>query len=60
MFPPFLNVTDEASAQQCRRRHQQRKLHTLTFWRDGLERQLAAINAAINTLERQMQESSDS
>jgi hypothetical protein len=26
------------------------------FWRDGLERQLAAINAAINTLERQMQD----
>lgn len=28
----------------------------LTFWRDGLERQLAALNAAISTLERQMQD----
>jgi hypothetical protein len=27
----------------------------LTFWRDGVERQLAALNAAISTLERQMQ-----
>lgn len=26
----------------------------LSFWRDGLERQLAAITAAINTLEQQM------
>ncbi len=26
----------------------------LTFWRDGIERQLAAINAAISTLEAQM------
>ena len=59
MFPPFLSGVDEASVRQCRRRHQQRKLHTLQFWRDGLERQLAAINATITTLERQMQESGD-
>ncbi len=26
----------------------------LTFWRDGVERQLAALNAAISTLEQQM------
>jgi hypothetical protein len=26
----------------------------LSFWRDGLERQLAAITAAISTLEQQM------
>ncbi len=26
----------------------------LTFWRDGLERQLAAINAAISTLQQQI------
>lgn len=37
-----------------RRRHQQRKLQMLTFWRDGLERQLAALNAAISTLEAQI------
>jgi hypothetical protein len=27
----------------------------LSFWRDGVERQLAAVNAAISTLEQQMQ-----
>jgi hypothetical protein len=27
----------------------------LTFWRDGAERQLAALNAAISTLEQQIQ-----
>lgn len=26
----------------------------LTYWRDGVERQLAAVNAAISTLEKQM------
>lgn len=30
-------------------------MRMLSFWRDGLERQLAAINAAIGTLEQQMQ-----
>jgi len=38
---------------------QERKLQMLTFWRDGLERQLAAINASISTLQRQMQDSAD-
>ncbi len=37
------------------RRHQERKLRMLRFWRDGVERQLAAVNAAISTLEQQMQ-----
>jgi hypothetical protein len=37
-----------------RRHHQQRKLQMLTFWRDGVERQLAALNATISTLEAQM------
>ena len=59
MFPPFVGCGDPDSHQRLRRRHQERKLHTLTFWRDGLERQLAAINAAISTLERQMQDSAD-
>ena len=26
----------------------------LTFWRDGLERQLAAVTAAMDTLQRQI------
>lgn len=59
MFPPFLGCGDTANAQQFRRRHQERKLQTLTFWRDCLERQLAALNAAISTLERQMQDSGE-
>jgi len=41
-----------------RRRHQQRKLQMLSFWRDGLERQLAALNAAITTLEAQIRRDS--
>ena len=60
MFPPFFGCGDSSNPAQCRRRHQERKLQTLTFWRDGLERQLAAINAAISTLERQMQDSAES
>jgi hypothetical protein len=36
------------------RGHQERKLRLLTIWRDGLERQLAGLNASINTLEEQM------
>ncbi len=38
-----------------RRRHQERKLHLLRSWRDTLERQLAAVNAALSTLEHQME-----
>lgn len=60
MFPPFIGCGDSSNASQCRRRHQERKMQTLTFWRDGLERQLAALNAAISTLERQMQNSAES
>ena len=37
------------------RHHKERKLRTLRFWRDGLERQLAAVSAAIGTLEQQIQ-----
>ena len=37
-----------------RRQHQQRKLAMLTFWRDNAERQLSALNAAISTLEQQI------
>jgi len=59
MFPPFVGCTDAGSMKRLRRQHQERKLQTLSFWRDGLERQLAAINAAINTLERQMEHSGE-
>ena len=53
MFPPL--CCDSGSDQVSRRRHHQsRKMAMLTFWRDGLERQLAAVNAAIDTLQRQI------
>ncbi len=32
----------------------------LRFWRDGLERQLAAVTAAMSTLEGQIQRDQDS
>jgi len=60
MFPPLVGCGDPDSHQRLRRRHQERKLQTLSFWRDGLERQLAALNAAISTLQRQMGESGES
>ena len=54
MLPPF-SCCGASDAGDSLRRHQERKLRMLTFWRDGVERQLAALNAAISTLERQMQ-----
>jgi hypothetical protein len=54
MFPPFL-CCDAKDSSGVIRRHRERKLTMLRFWRDGAERQLAALDAAISTLERQMQ-----
>ena len=54
MLPPFGFCCGPESGHDSLRRHQERKLRMLGFWRDGLERQLAAINAAISTLEQQM------
>ena len=53
MIPPLCcdSGTDQVSR---RRHHQSRKMAMLTFWRDGLERQLAAVSAAIDTLQRQI------
>jgi hypothetical protein len=56
MFSPlgcFDLATEEPGVR--RQRYQERKLRMLTFWRDGLERQLAAVNAAMATLEQQME-----
>lgn len=55
MIPLFSCCTDAASAGEGLRRHQEHKLRMLRFWRDGAERQLAALEAAISTLERQME-----
>lgn len=56
MFSP-LGCCDLATEEPGvrRQRYQERKLRMLTFWRDGLERQLAAVNAAMATLEQQME-----
>jgi hypothetical protein len=45
----------DSDPQQSMRRFQERRLRMLRFWRDGVERQLAALDASINTLEQQMQ-----
>ena len=54
MFPPFACCSPHEEGPSGRRRYQERKLRMLTSWRDGLERQLAAVSAAISTLEQQM------
>ena len=41
------------------RRHQERRHAMLRFIRDRLERQLAAVNASLATLENQMQRDED-
>jgi hypothetical protein len=55
MIPPFGGCCGFDEGGHGRRRHQERKLRMLSVWRDGLERQLAAVTAAISTLERQME-----
>ena len=55
MFLPFGCCGPVEAAGDGVRRHQERKLRMLRFWRDGIERQLAAVSAAISTLEQQMQ-----
>jgi hypothetical protein len=52
---PFLSCYTGETAAANRRHHQERKLRMLSHWRDAAERQLAALNAAISTLERQME-----
>ena len=59
MIPPFGCCTGLDDGLAGRRRYQERKLRLLSGWRDGLERQLAAVSAAISTLERQMKDSAD-
>lgn len=52
---PFLSCYIGEAAAVSRRSHQERKLRLLIHWRDAAERQLAALNASISTLERQME-----
>ena len=54
MLPPFF-CQPSCESSSWRRHHQQRKLEMLRSWRDGLERQIAAVTAAMTTLEGQIQ-----
>lgn len=60
MFPAFCGCAAGDSPSEARRRHQQRKLQMLRCWRDGLERQLAALDASISTLQQQIQRDGES
>ena len=55
MFPISGCCGSDAFSEESRARHQRRKLMMLKVWRDAVERQLAAVNASISTLEQQMQ-----
>jgi len=55
MLPPFVCVGSDDNGASGMRRHQERKMRMLTFWRDGVERQLAAINASISTHQQQIE-----
>ena len=55
MFPAFICCAPEQPPLEAHARRQRRKLSMLKGWRDAVERQLAAVNAAIATLEQQMQ-----
>lgn len=50
MFPFFFNTCGGTSRQEC----QERKLTFLKWMRDDLETRLAGLNAAIETIERQI------
>lgn len=54
MFSPFACCASSCDGRSSMRTRQERKMRLLRFWRDGLERQLAALDASITTLQRQM------
>jgi hypothetical protein len=54
MFNPIGFCYGLEEGGDVRQRLQERKLRMLTLWRDAIERQLAAVNASISTLEQQM------
>ncbi|MFQ4136855.1 hypothetical protein PGN35_011100 [Nodosilinea sp. PGN35] len=50
MFLPFC----APPAAESRRQYQRHKLEMMKAWRDSLEARLAALNAAISTVEQQI------
>ena len=57
---PFLGCCSGEPAGVASRSYQDRKLRMLTHWRDAAERQVAALDAAISTLKRQMERDASS
>jgi hypothetical protein len=55
MFFPFCCTPSP----EARRQHQQFKLDMMKAFRDSLETRLAAINAAIGSVEQQMRQDSE-
>ena len=54
MLLPFLGGCANSACSTGSASYQARKLRLLIQWRDSVERQLAALNATISTLEQQM------
>ncbi|GCE65459.1 sigma factor SigF [cyanobiont of Ornithocercus magnificus] len=56
MFPTFCcGYSGQCnSSEESRIHYYKRKLQMLKFWREGIERQLAALDASINTLQSQI------
>lgn len=59
MLLPFLDCCASGSGSHGRRGYQERKLRMLIHWRDAAERQVSALNAAITTLEGQIERDAD-
>lgn len=55
MLFPFDFCCSTGTTSSMRTRHQERKLELLRFWRDAAERRLAALDAAISTLNQQIE-----
>ncbi|GAB4331460.1 MAG: hypothetical protein OHK0047_19230 [Leptolyngbyaceae cyanobacterium] len=55
MFPFWMNLCCH-SGSMAQKSHRQHQLEFLKWMRDSLETRLAAVNAAIATMERQMNE----
>lgn len=58
MFP-FWGNTCWTGEPMSRKAYQERKLHFLKWMRDDLETRLAGLNAAIDTIERQISQETD-
>ncbi len=50
----FVHCNPSIAPEERRKTLQKRRLEVLLYLRDGVERKLAALNASIETLERQL------